>query len=344
MMLVADEKITPPGAAEMLTNTAAVRAARGGLARSASSRARSGLRQLLATLCRTMTAPPPTRQATPRKRLRRAAGACALAALYSIAIAALSSIALPAAAQQVIRMSTTTSTDNSGLLAYLLPAFEASTGSKVQVIAVGSGKALELAKNGDVDVTLVHARTAEDQFVAAGHGIDRRDVMFNDFVVVCPPSDPAHIAGGKDVVAAFKRIAASPVKFISRADNSGTDIMEKQYWQLAGITPPAGRYLAAGLGMGETLTMAGELQACTLADRATFSAYRDRTGLAISVEGDARMFNPYGIIAVNPARHPGINYRGARQLIDWIVSPAGQARIAAFRNHGQQLFFPSAKP
>jgi tungstate transport system substrate-binding protein len=258
--------------------------------------------------------------------------------------AVLLAASVPASAQQTIRLATTTSTDNSGLLAYLLPAFEARTGAKVHVIAVGSGKALELAKNGDVDVTLVHARPAEDEFVGAGHGIDRRDVMYNDFVVACPQSDPARIAGSKDVVAAFRTIAASPVKFISRGDNSGTDLMEKRYWQLAGVTPPPARYLSAGLGMGEVLNMAAELRACTLADRATYSAYRARTGLAIVVQGDARMHNPYGIIAVNPARHPGINYKGARQLIDWIVSADGQSRIAAFRSGGEQLFFTAAKP
>jgi tungstate transport system substrate-binding protein len=248
-----------------------------------------------------------------------------------------------ALAQQTIRLSSTTSTDNSGLFMHLLPAFEASSGIKVHVIAVGSGKALELAKNGDVDVTLVHARSAEDQFVADGHGIDRRDVMYNDFVLVCPQSDPAAIGGGKDVVAALAKIARSPVKFISRGDNSGTDLMEKSYWKMAGVLPEPARYLSAGLGMGEVLTMAGELQACTLSDRATYSSYRARTGLAIMVQGDKRMFNPYGIIAVNPARHPGVRYKAARQLIDWITSPAGQQRIASFRPGGQQLFFPSAR-
>ncbi len=251
-------------------------------------------------------------------------------------------VVLPAQAQQVIRLSTTTSTENSGLLAYLLPAFEAKTGAKVHVIAVGTGKALELAKNGDVDVTLVHARAAEDQFVAEGHGVDRRDVMYNDFVVVCPGSDPAGIQGGKDVIAAFRKIAASNVKFISRGDNSGTDIMEKSYWKTAGVTPPASRYLSAGLGMGEVLTMAAELQACTLTDRATYATYQAKTGLALMVQGDPRMFNPYGIIAANPARHPGINFKGARALIAWITSPEGQARIGAFRARGQQLFVPSA--
>ncbi len=249
-----------------------------------------------------------------------------------------------AQAQQPIRLSTTTSTENSGLLAYLLPAFEAKTGEKVHVIAVGSGKALELAKNGDVDVTLVHARQAEDKFVSDGHGVDRRDVMFNDFVVVCPSSDPAKIKGTRDVLAAFRAVATSPVKFISRGDNSGTEVMEQSYWKAAGVKPPTANYLAAGMGMGEVLTMARELQACTLSDRATYVAYRARTGLAIMTEGDTRMFNPYGVIVVNPARHPGINHAGGRKLAQWLVSPEGQAKIAAFRFEGQQLFFPTAKP
>jgi tungstate transport system substrate-binding protein len=268
------------------------------------------------------------RRAAPCSTLRYAIGVVVLAASTT------------GYAQQVIRLSTTTSTDNSGLLAHLLPAFEAKTGSKVHVIAVGSGKALELAKNGDVDVTLVHARAAEDKFVADGHGVDRRDVMYNDFIVACPAADPAGIKGGKDVIAAFRKIAASDVKFISRGDNSGTEVMEKSYWQAAGTMPPASRYLSAGLGMGEVLTMAAELQACTLADRATYATYRAKTGLALLVEGDKRMFNPYGIIAVNPARHPGVNASGARALIDWITSAEGQGKIASFRVGGQQLFFP----
>lgn len=243
---------------------------------------------------------------------------------------------------QPVRLSTTTSTENSGLLAHLLPAFEARTGHKVHVIAVGSGKALELAKNGDVDVTLVHSRAAEDKFVADGHGVNRRSVMYNDFVVACPASDPAAIKDGKDVVTAFRKMAASSVRFISRGDASGTDVMEKSYWKAAGVMPPASRYLSAGLGMGEVLTMAAELQACTLADRASYASYQAKTGLAIMVQGDARMFNPYGIIAVNPARHPGINHQGARKLIEWITSPEGQSRIASFRVGGQQLFVPNA--
>jgi len=247
-----------------------------------------------------------------------------------------------ASAQQVLRLSTTTSTDNSGLLPYLLPAFEARTGTKVNVIAVGTGKALELAKNGDVDVALVHARSLEDKFVAEGHGIDRRDVMYNDFIIAGPTSDPAGVAGSKDVIAAFRKIAASGAKFISRGDNSGTDVMERAYWKDAGTLPPGKNYISAGLGMGEVLSMAAELQAYTLTDRATYAAYKAKTGLVVAVEGDKKMFNPYGIIAVNPARHPDANYKGATLLINWITSPEGQKKIADYRPTGQQLFFPSA--
>jgi tungstate transport system substrate-binding protein len=248
-----------------------------------------------------------------------------------------------AQSDKVLRLSTTTSTENSGLLGYLLPAFEAKTGIKVDVISVGTGKALELGKNGDVDVTLVHARKLEDKFVAEGWGIDRHDVMYNDFIVAGPTSDPAGVKGSRDVIAAFKKIAAANVKFISRGDNSGTDVMEKGYWQQAGTKPAGANYVAAGLGMGEVLNMAAELNAYTLTDRATYGAYKAKTGLAILVEGDKRMFNPYGIIAVNPEKHKGINYRGAKVLIDWITSPEGQARVASFKPAGEQLFFPDAK-
>jgi tungstate transport system substrate-binding protein len=254
--------------------------------------------------------------------------------------------ALPGAsahAAQAIRMSTTTSTENSGLLNYLLPMFESRTGIRVNVIAVGTGKALELAKNGDVDVTLVHARASEEKFVADGHGVNRRDVMYNDFILVGPARDPAGIRAGKDVVEAMKKIAASRAKFISRGDNSGTDQMEKAYWKQAGIQPQGGAYVSAGLGMGEVLNMAAELDAYALTDRATFNAYKARTGLAIAVEGDPKMFNPYGVIAVNPARYPSVNYKGAMQFIEWITSEEGQKAIAAYRIDGQQVFFPAAK-
>ncbi|MDB5960381.1 MAG: tungsten transporter substrate-binding protein [Massilia sp.] len=263
--------------------------------------------------------------------------------LFALLIAASLVAPLAGAAEpMVIRMSTTTSTDNSGLLGWLLPPFEAKTNSKVNVISVGTGKALELGKNGDVDVTLVHARAAEDKFVADGWGVDRRDVMYNDFIVAGPTSDPARIKGGKDVLAAFRKIHDSGAKFISRGDNSGTDIMEKAYWKSAGIAPAGSTYISAGLGMGEVLNMAAELQAYTLTDRATYGAYKAKTGLEVVVEGDKSMYNPYGIIAVNPAKHPGVNYKGAKLLIDWITSPEGQARIASFKPAGQQLFFPTA--
>jgi tungstate transport system substrate-binding protein len=263
-----------------------------------------------------------------------------LAAILGLALAA------PFAHAQdskVLRLSTTTSTENSGLLTYLLPLFEAKSGLKVNVISVGTGKALELGKNGDVDVTLVHARQLEDKFVAEGWGIDRRDVMYNDFIITGPTGDPAGVKGSHDVIAAFRKLAASNAKFISRGDNSGTDVMEKAYWQQAGAKPAGANYISAGLGMGEVLNMAAELQAYTLTDRATYGAYKAKTGLAILVEGDKRMFNPYGIIAINPDRHKGINYKGAKQLIEWMTSSEGQAKIAAFKPAGEQLFFPSAK-
>jgi tungstate transport system substrate-binding protein len=259
-----------------------------------------------------------------------------------LVLAMLSGAALPALAQEVIKLSTTTSTENSGLLQYLLPAFEAKTNTRVHVISVGTGKALEMAKNGDVDVTLVHARGSEDKFVAEGHGVNRRDVMYNDFIIVGPVSDPAGVKGSRDVLKAMKKITDSRAKFISRGDNSGTDQMEKAYWKEIGAKPEGSAYVSAGLGMGEVLNMASEMQAYTLTDRATYGAYRAKTGLVVAVAGDPKMFNPYGIIAVNPARHKSVNYKGAMQLIDWITSEEGQQKIAGFKVDGQQLFFASA--
>jgi tungstate transport system substrate-binding protein len=248
-----------------------------------------------------------------------------------------------ATAAKDIRMSTTTSTENSGLLNFLLPAFEAKCDCKVRVISVGTGKALELGKNGDVDVVLVHARPAEDKFVAEGHGVNRRDVMYNDFILVGTQSDPLRLRGTQDVIEAFKTIGEGKAKFISRGDNSGTDQMEKNYWKQAGVEPKGAWFVSAGLGMGEVLTMAGELQAYTLSDRATYGAYRAKTGLDILVQGDPKMFNPYGVIAVNPKKYPDTNYEGAMDFINWITSDEGQKRIAEFKVDGEQLFFPSAK-
>jgi tungstate transport system substrate-binding protein len=249
----------------------------------------------------------------------------------------------PLQAADDIRLATTTSTENSGLLAQILPQFEASYGAKVRVVAVGTGVALKLGESCDADVLLVHARPLENKFMAAGYGAVRKDVMYNDFVIVGPQSDPAGIRGSKDVTAAMKQIAASGAKFVSRGDESGTHQMEKTHWKDAGAQPQGAAYVSAGQGMGQVLTMAGELQGYTLSDRATFGAYRDKTGLEILVEGDPRMFNPYGVIAVNPQKCPGVNQKGAMALVDWMVSPEGQQAIAAFKVNGQQMFFPDAK-
>ena len=248
-------------------------------------------------------------------------------------------VSLPVTARD-IRLSTTTSTENSGLLKVLLPVFEAKHGVKVHVISVGTGKALELGKNGDVDVVLVHARASEDKFVAEGHGVNRRDVMYNDFILVGPTEDSLGLRGSRDIVNAFRKMGEGRAKFISRGDNSGTDQMEKAYWKEAGASPRGAWFVSAGLGMGEVLTMAAEMKGYTLSDRATYGAYRAKTGLEIVVQGDVKMFNPYGIIAVSPKKYSDINYAGAMQLINWISSPEGQNLIAGFRVNGEQLFFP----
>ncbi len=260
----------------------------------------------------------------------------------AIALLLLGSLA-QGADKTVIRLATTTSTAASGLLEAVLPKFEAGCGCKVHVIAVGTGKALKLGEDGNVDVVLVHARPSEDAFVAAGHGIDRKDVMFNDFVLVGPNNDPAKIRGEKDVLAAMKKIATSQWRFVSRGDDSGTDQMEKSYWKVLGIKPEGRWYVSAGQGMGEVLMIAGEMRAYTLTDRGTYISFKDRIGLPVLMQGDTRMFNPYGIIAVNPKKYPDINYAGATKLINWITSKEGQMQIAAFKVGGEQLFTPSAK-
>lgn len=243
-----------------------------------------------------------------------------------------------------LKLATTTSTENSGLLKQLLPQFEKKTGVNVKVIAVGSGKAMKMGEMGDVDVLLVHARKMEDDFVAGGFGVHRRDVMYNDFVVVGPANDPAKLKGGKDVIAGLKKIPASGSRFISRGDNSGTDVMEKEYWKQAGVEPKGQPwYVNAGLGMGEVLTMAAQMPGYTLSDRATYGAYRSKTGLAIVLEGDKKMFNPYGVIAVNPAKHPGVNHTDAMKLVEWLTSKEGQDAIASYKVEGEQLFFPDYK-
>jgi tungstate transport system substrate-binding protein len=241
-----------------------------------------------------------------------------------------------------VRLATTTSTDNSGLLAELLPPFEAETGLKVDVIAVGTGKALALGENGDVDVVLVHARPAEDAFVAAGDGVNRRDVMHNDFIILGPATDPAGISGMGDAARALREIARTQSTFVSRGDESGTHQKEKVLWADAGVTPSGRWYKESGQGMGAVLTMSNDLGAYTLADRGTYLSMKDKLRLRILVQGDPKLFNPYGIIAVNPAQHPHVNYRGAMRLIAFVTSPEGQRIIGRFQRDGEVLFYPDA--
>jgi tungstate transport system substrate-binding protein len=252
-------------------------------------------------------------------------------------------IAAIAVSETRLRMSTTTSTEQSGLLSALLPPFEKANNVKIDVIAVGTGKALKLGENGDVDVVFVHARAAEDKFVADGFGVDRRDVMYNDFIVVGPKEDPAGIKGAKSVVDAFKKLAEGKADFISRADDSGTHQKEKEVWKAAGITPQGKWYIEAGQGMGPVLQMAFDKKGYALADRGTFLAYEGKLDLAILFEGDKALFNPYGIIAVNPKKHPEVKYDLAKKFIDYVTGPEGQKIIADFKISGKQLFFPDAK-
>ena len=249
-------------------------------------------------------------------------------------------------AQERMRLSTTTSTDNSGLLQVLLPVFERKHNVKVDVIAVGTGKALKLAEAGDVDVTLVHARALEDKFVAEGFGVNRRDVMYNDFVLLGPAKDPARVKEAKTAAEAFGKIAkanarwwAPKTRFISRGDESGTHVMEKALWKASGETPKGRWYVEAGAGMGEIINMATEQQAYTLSDRGTYIAYQGKSDLQILFAGDKSMFNPYGIIAVNPAKHPHAKYALAMALIEFMTSAEGKRIIENFKVNNEQLFF-----
>ena len=241
--------------------------------------------------------------------------------------------------KNTIRMATTTSTENSGLLAYLLPKFEKKTGTKVYIISAGTGKAIKYGENGDVDLILVHARKAEDDFVKSGFGVNRRDVMYNDFVIIGPEPDPAGIAKADNAEAAFRKIKESGSTFISRGDESGTHKKEKSLWKRAGIVPSGKWYISAGQGMGAVLVMANEKQAYTLSDRGTFIAYEDKTDLIVLYQGDKSLLNPYGIIAVNPARHKNIKYKKAMEFINWIVSDEGRDAIDSYRIKGKQLFY-----
>ena len=245
-----------------------------------------------------------------------------------------------AASEQVIRLATTTSTENSGLLGELLPKYEQASGYKVHVIAVGTGKALRMGRDGDVDVVRVHAPKAEIDFVEGGYGVKRFPVMHNDFVIVGPESDPAKLKGSVSINTAFNNLAKSGQSFVSRGDNSGTHKKELSVWNKVGIKPDGHWYREAGQGMGKVLQIAGELQAYTLTDRGTWIAYRDKSPLTIVYEGDESLLNPYSIIAVNPEKHD-VNNKGANSLIQWITSAEGRKIIGGYRMRGEQLFFPA---
>lgn len=242
-----------------------------------------------------------------------------------------------------LKLSTTTSTDNSGLLAELHPAFEAKYGVKVDVIAVGTGKALKIGSNGDVDVVFVHAPAAELKYVEQGDFIDRKAVMHNDFVIVGAESDPADVASAPSAKSAMSRIAARQADFISRGDDSGTHKKEKALWTQAAIKPEGKWYIAAGQGMGAVLKIADEKQAYALTDRGTQIAYADKMSLKVLYQGDETLFNPYHVMAVNPAKHPHVKYDLAAKYIEFVISAEGQAIIAHFKKAGQPLFYPDAK-
>lgn len=251
------------------------------------------------------------------------------------------------AEEQSILLQSTTSTANSGLYDAILPLFSNKTGIKVHVVAVGTGQAIKNARNGDGDVLLVHARSAEEKFVAEGYGVQRFDVMYNDFIIVGPATDPARIAGIRDATTALQQIAQSEARFASRGDNSGTHKKEMSLWKSAGIDPTAASgawYRETGSGMGATLNAAVGMDAYALTDRGTWISFKNKGDFQILVEGDANLFNQYGVILVNPEKHPHIKADAGQAFIDWILSDAGQSAIASYTLEGQQLFFPNAAP
>lgn len=262
-------------------------------------------------------------------------------------LAALACVATTPApgAQPFITVASTTSTENSGLFRHLLPVFEKQSGIKVHVVARGTGQALDMARRGDADVVFVHAKPAEERFIAEGHGVKRYPVMYNDFVLVGPGADPAGVANMKDVAEALQQIKARQAAFVSRGDRSGTHMAEIRLWQAAGIDIGAIKgpwYRELGQGMGASLNIASAMNGYILTDRGSWIAFRNRGDLAVLVEGDRRLFNQYGVILVNPQRHPGVKQGLGQAFIDWLISPEGQQAIAGYRIDGQQLFFPNA--
>ena len=251
--------------------------------------------------------------------------------------------ALGAAQAQTIVLASTTSTEQSGLFSHLLPEFKKATGVDVKVVALGTGQALDMARRGDADVVLVHDQAAEEKFVAEGFGVRRYPVMYNDFVLVGPRSDPAGVKGN-DVAMALSKIAASDAAFISRGDKSGTHAAELRYWAIAWAGAKGSGYRECGCGMGPALNIGASVGAYVLADRGTWLSFRNRGELVVLVEGDSRLFNQYGVIVVNPARQPGVKAAAAQRFADWLASPAGQRVISGFKINGQQAFFPVAGP
>jgi len=249
------------------------------------------------------------------------------------------------AQERFITVASTTSTEQSGLFGYLLPIFTKKTGINVHVVALGTGQALDVGRRGDADVEFVHDRAAEEKFLSEGWATKRHDVMYNDFIIVGPKSDPAKIGGGKDVLEGLRKIAAAKAPFISRGDRSGTNAAELRYWKDAGVDINAVKgewYREIGQGMGPALNMSAASDAYTLSDRGTWLSFKNRRNLVIVVEGDKRLFNQYGVMLVNPAKHPNVKVADGQTFVDWLISPDGQTAIAGYKIGGEQLFFPNA--
>jgi len=255
--------------------------------------------------------------------------------------------ALPVSAQdKFIVVASTTSTEQSGLFGHILPVFQKKTGIQVRVVALGTGQALDLARRGDADVVFVHARSAEEKFLAEGHGIKRFPVMYNDFVLIGPKLDPAKVAGGKDILEALQKIKTAGAPFVSRGDRSGTHIAELDLWKMAGIDIAEEKgpwYRDTGQGMGPALNIAAAMNGYILADRGTWISFKNRGELAVAVQGDKRLFNQYGVMLVNPVKHPNVKKDVGQAFVDWVISPEGQRAIAEYKIGGEQLFFPNAR-
>ena len=265
-------------------------------------------------------------------------------AISLVALIALGTISAQAQ-ERFITVASTTSTEQSGLFSHLLPRFEQKTGIKVHVVAVGTGQALDIARRGDADVVFVHARSAEEKFLAEGHGVKRYPVMYNDFLLVGPKSDPAKIAGSKDILEALKKLEAAKAPFVSRGDRSGTHLAELDLWKATGLDIDKAKgpwYRDTGQGMGPALNTASSMNAYILTDRGTWLSFKNRGDLTILVEGDRRLFNQYGVMLVNPDKHPSVKKDLGQLFVDWVISPEGQQTIADYKINGEQLFFPNA--